>query len=149
MNGVTQYLEDEKAFFTTLCTGGSNEVSHSQSRLINSFATDGVYWTSGGKIYQNCKSVSTKLRPSNIRKHSKACIGLPWDNFDINLDTLFKTESIHYTFGICHQNISIDEEEGVAVYNSNDANKEYTEQFVSVTVNNRKWKITEDSPNNI
>ena len=93
-------------------------------------------------------TLTKKLRPNNIRKYSKACIGLPWDNFDIDLETLFRAESIHYAYGICHQNISIDEEEGVAVCNSSDANKEYTEQFASVTVNNRKWKITE-IPNNI
>ena len=35
-------------------------------------------------------ALTTKLGPINIRKDSKACIGLAWDNFDINLETLPK-----------------------------------------------------------
>lgn len=49
---------------------------------------------------------------------------------------------------ICYQNISVDKEEGVnnsSYNNSNDANKKYNEEFVSVTVNNRKPKTTDIS----
>ena len=90
-------------------------------------------------------ALTTKLSPSNIRKDSKACISLAWDNFDINLETLSGAGSIHHTYGICYQNINFDEQERGAVDNSNDAYKEYTEEFASVTVNNRKRKITEIS----
>ena len=72
-------------------------------------------------------ALTTKLRPSNIRKDLKACIGLAWDNLDINLETLSGAGSIHHTYGMCYQNLSVDKEKGVAVDNSNDANKEHTE----------------------
>ena len=92
-------------------------------------------------------ALTTKLLPSNIRKDSTACTGLAWDNFHIYLEALSGSGSIHHTYGICYQNIIVDEEEGVAVDNSNDANKEYTEEFASVAVNNRKGKITQISIN--
>ena len=67
------------------------------------------------------------------------------DNVDINLGTLSGARSIHHTYGICYPRISVDEEEGVAVNNSNDANKEYTKEVAGVTVNNRKCNIMEIS----
>lgn len=88
-------------------------------------------------------AITTKLYPSNIREGSKAWIGIAWENIVINLETLSGAGSIHHTYGIDYQNISVDEEEGFAVDNSNYANKEYTEEFSSVTVNNRKRKITQ------
>ena len=38
----------------------------------------------------------TKLCLTNIRKNSKACTGLSCSNFDINLETLSDTGSIHH-----------------------------------------------------
>ena len=93
-------------------------------------------------------ALTVKLRPSNIRKDSKACMGLAWGNFDINLETLFEAESIYHTYVICYENIRADEEVRVSVDNRNDANKEYTEEFVRVTVSNRKRKIREISSSN-
>ena len=90
-------------------------------------------------------TINTKLQSINIRKDSKECIGLAWENFDVNLKTLSGAGSIHHTYGVCYQNVSVHEEEGAIVDNSNDANKEYTEAYTSVTVNNRKRKITEIS----
>ena len=90
-------------------------------------------------------TINTKLQSINIRKDSKECIGLAWENFDVNLKTLSGAGSIHHTYGICYQNASVPEEEEAIVDNSNDANKEYTEAYTSVTVNNRKRKITEIS----
>lgn len=58
---------------------------------------------------------------------------------------LFGDGSIHHMCVICYQNIGVDKEEGVAVDNSNDANKKYNKEFVSVTVNNRKPKTTDIS----
>ena len=59
---------------------------------------------------------------------------------------LFGDGSIHHMCVICYQNISVDKEEGVnnsSYNNSNDANKKYNEEFVSVTVNKRKPKTTD------
>ena len=36
------------------------------------------------------------------------CIGLAWNNFDINLETLSGANSIHHTYGICYQNSTPD-----------------------------------------
>ena len=90
-------------------------------------------------------TINTKLQSINIRKDSKECIGLAWEIFDVNLKTLSGAGSIHHKYGICYQNVSVHEEEGAIVDNSNDANKEYTEAFTSVTASNRKRKITEIS----
>ena len=56
---------------------------------------------------------TTKLRPSNIRKDTKAYIGLAWSNFDINLETSSEAGSVHHKYGICYQNISVDGEDEV------------------------------------
>ena len=45
-----------------------------------------------------------KLLPRNIRRDPNSCLGLAWDNFDINLETLSGAGSIHHTYGICYQN---------------------------------------------
>ena len=119
VNGEAQIPEDVKTLFTILYTQGSNEVSQKKTELINLFATDAVYSTSGGKHipgkhisinlslksmtgsmavvnvlnrFGHCVSnekarqidtgmeksiaLTTKLRPSNIRKDLIACIGL-------------------------------------------------------------------------
>ena len=42
-------------------------------------------------------ALSTKLRPSNIRKDSKTCIDLAWDSFGINLEHLELDQPITHT----------------------------------------------------
>ena len=78
----------------------SHCVSNEKFRLIDSGMETSIAHT-------------TKLRPSNIRKDTNACIGLAWSNFDINLETSSEAGSVHHTYGICYQNISVDGEDEV------------------------------------
>ena len=41
-------------------------------------------------------TLTTKLRPRNIRRDPNSCLGLAWDNFGINQETLSGAGSIHH-----------------------------------------------------
>ena len=52
---------------------------------------------------------SNSFVPDNIKNIANSCIGLAWDNFDINLETLSGENSIYHTYGICYQNITLND----------------------------------------
>ena len=41
-----------------------------------------------------------------VLKQPGLCVGMAWDNFDINIETLNGLGTIHHTYGIIYQNIS-------------------------------------------
>ena len=43
--------------------------------------------------------------PDQIFKTPELYTALAWDNFDLNLETLSGSDSLHHTHGICYQNI--------------------------------------------
>ena len=48
---------------------------------------------------------SNSLVPDQTIKTPELCTVLPWDNFDVNLETLSGADSVHHTYGICYRNI--------------------------------------------
>ena len=44
--------------------------------------------------------------PDGVLKQPGLCVGMAWDNFDINIETLNGLGTIHHTYGIVYQNIS-------------------------------------------
>ena len=44
--------------------------------------------------------------PDRLLKQPGLCVGMAWDNFDINIETLHGLGTIHHTCGIVYQNIS-------------------------------------------
>ena len=44
--------------------------------------------------------------PDGVLKQPGLCLGMAWDNFDINIETLNGLGTIHHTYGIVYQNIS-------------------------------------------
>lgn len=44
--------------------------------------------------------------PDGIKKVQGLCTGLAWDNFDMNIETLSGSGTIHHTYGIAYQNFS-------------------------------------------
>ena len=44
--------------------------------------------------------------PDGVLKQLGLCVGMAWDNFDINIETLNGLGTIHHTYGIVCQNIS-------------------------------------------
>ena len=43
--------------------------------------------------------------PDGVLKEPRLCVGMAWDNFDINIQTLNGLGTIHHTYGIAYQNI--------------------------------------------
>ena len=50
---------------------------------------------------------SNSLVPDQIIKTKELYTALAWDNFYVNLETLSRADSVHHTYGICYQNISL------------------------------------------
>ena len=44
--------------------------------------------------------------PDSVLKQPGLCVGMVWDNFDINIKTLNRLGTIHHTYRIVYQNIS-------------------------------------------
>ena len=44
--------------------------------------------------------------PDGVLKEPGLCVGMAWDNFDINIETLNGLGTIHHTYGIVYKNIS-------------------------------------------
>ena len=44
--------------------------------------------------------------PNGVLKQSGLCMGMAWDNFDINIETLNGLRTIHHTYGIIYLSIS-------------------------------------------
>ena len=44
--------------------------------------------------------------PDGVLKQPGLCVGMAWDNFDINIETLNGLGTIHHTYGIVYKNIS-------------------------------------------
>ena len=44
--------------------------------------------------------------PDGVLKQPGLCVGMAWDNFDINIETLNGLRTIHHIYGIVYQNIS-------------------------------------------
>ena len=53
----------------------------------------------------------THATPDGIQQQSGLCTGMAWDNYDANAETLTGSGTLHYTFGICYQNIASNEVE--------------------------------------
>ena len=46
------------------------------------------------------------MTPEGIERVSGRCMGLAWDNYDENIETLSGANTLHDTVGICYQNIA-------------------------------------------
>ena len=67
--------------------------------------------------YNNVEEFETELANNIIEKNHATpdglfqspglAIGLAWDNYDENTETLSGSGTLHDTFGICYQNISV------------------------------------------
>ena len=55
-------------------------------------------------LEHTCKR-SSDLVSNDIVKRRDLSIGLAWDNFDLNIETLSGAGTVHHTYGICYQNI--------------------------------------------
>ena len=56
------------------------------------------------ELEHTCKR-SSDLVPNGIVKRRDLSIGLAWDNFDLNIETLSGAGTVHHTYGTCYQNI--------------------------------------------
>ena len=56
------------------------------------------------ELEHTCKR-SSDLVSNDIVKRRDLSIGLAWDNFDLNIETLSGAGTVHHTYGICCQNI--------------------------------------------
>ena len=56
------------------------------------------------ELEHTCKR-SSDLVPNGIVKQRDLSIGLAWNNFDLNIETLSGAGTVHHTYDICYQNI--------------------------------------------
>ena len=87
----------------TLITGSKNAVT-----LLNKFG----HCASNEKIrhidngIERTISQQDTLLPDQFLSDPNSCMALAWYNFNIDISTLSGADSMHHTFGICHQNKS-------------------------------------------
>lgn len=70
--------------------------------------------------YNTCEEIETELArsiqsknkstPEGLQQCAGLCTGLAWDNYDELTETLSGAGTLHDTFGICYQNIPINDE---------------------------------------
>ena len=55
--------------------------------------------------FEEAVSPNETILPLHIQIPPNLSTGLAWDGFDINTETLSGENTIHHTYGICHQNV--------------------------------------------
>ena len=98
---------------------GSKTVTKLVNRLGHCVSNEKVRQVDIG--LESTINITNSLKPENIVRDSTSCIGLAWDNFDIILETLSGSDSIHHTYGICYQNNNDDIDLGLSELPATDA----------------------------